>query len=136
MQDIRPTSRWRNAKREEEEEFTAGLIEKDDCIYAELFPDSFIHQTEMVLEQYAASIAKLPNQPDSYPAIMKSIETAVLALNEINEVGGGGLIETGEREELCDYFDQVLIQRGIDIDDLTKSQNLGRYELTDDWREW
>lgn len=72
------------------------MIEKDDCIYEELFPDSFIHQTEMVLEQYEASIAKLPNHPDSYPAIMKSIETAVLALNEINEVGGGGLIETEE----------------------------------------
>ncbi|MCY9548893.1 hypothetical protein [Lysinibacillus xylanilyticus] len=88
MQDIRPTLRWRNAKRKEEEEFTAGLIEKDDCVYAELFPE-----------------------------IMKSIETE-------------------EREELCDYSDQVLIQCGLDIDDLTKSQNLGRYELTDDWREW
>ena len=37
---------------------------------------------------------------------------------------------------LCAYIEQVIIERGVDIDALATSQNLGRNERTDEWREW
>jgi hypothetical protein len=134
--DIRPTTRWRVEKEKEAEELAAGRITQDECYMAGLFPDEFLDRTDTVLDAFAAAIAVLPATSDGYPGVMSNIKTIVLALNAINESGGGAWIETGEREALCEYIDTVSVQHGIDIDALAQSQNVTRYELTDEWREW
>ena len=136
-EDIRPTTFWRVMRDREAQEWAAGLITtQDSCIWARLFPDEFLERIERVLDAFAAAIAALPTTSDAYPDVMRNIETAVLALNEINESGCGGGFDSDERDRLCDYIDAIIIRHGIDIDALARSQNVERYELTDEWRDW
>lgn len=67
---------------------------------------------------------------------MQHVEVLVVALNKVNEDFDHGVIETNEREELCAFIDEVIIAKGIDIEALAASQNLGRHEITDEWRDW
>jgi len=45
-------------------------------------------------------------------------------------------IETGEREELCEYISLVLEEAGIDTRELAARRGIGVHELTYEWREW
>jgi len=134
--DIRPTTRWRAARRKEAEEIAAGRKAREQCYLDQLYPDAFLDPTEAVLDGYAAAIAGLPATPEAYPAIMDQIGAATIALNEINERGDESWIETGEREALCAYIEEVVVRRGVDIDALARTHGLGRHELTDTWRDW
>ncbi len=57
------------------------------------------------------------------------IRLSVLEFNELNDSLDGCFIETGEREELCDIFDNIADSIGID------TQN---YEdgIASEWRDW
>ncbi|MBC3760042.1 hypothetical protein H7U19_16665 [Hyunsoonleella sp. SJ7] len=57
------------------------------------------------------------------------IKLSVLEFNKLNDSLDGCFIETGEREELCDIFDNIADCVGIDV------QN---YEdgIASEWREW
>jgi hypothetical protein len=57
-------------------------------------------------------------------------KTAILSLNKLNgEVDG--LIETGEREDLCELIDQITIAADMN------PKNYGDGEgIADQWREW
>jgi hypothetical protein len=48
----------------------------------------------------------------------------------------GAGYETDEREELCDYIDALLSEYGIDVEALAARKNIGRWEITDTWRQW
>lgn len=62
------------------------------------------------------------------------VERIVLALNALDKAHGR--IETGEREELCEYIDGALGEAGVDVRALTDRRGIGRHELTDSWRDW
>jgi hypothetical protein len=58
-------------------------------------------------------------------------ETAVLALNELNDQTDGALIETGEREQLCKLIDSVGLTVGLD------PQQYGDGDgIASEWRDW
>lgn len=59
-------------------------------------------------------------------AILKSIERTVLRLNDLNSRCGGCLIETGQREDLCEIILVAARQAGSGTDE----------DLTEAWREW
>lgn len=130
------TESWRERKAEEKRAFEAGEITADDCYMDRLFPDSFIDRTEILLKAFTVAIKQCPTSASDFPQVMRNIETLVLGLNQINEDFDYGVIETGEREELCEFIDQVITSRGIDIEALAASKNCDRYELTDEWRDW
>lgn len=44
------------------------------------------------------------------------------------------LIETDQREYICEFIDQVIIENGIDLDALAFSQKCT--DITEEWREW
>lgn len=56
------------------------------------------------------------------------IKEAVISFNDLNEEIDG-LIETGEREDLCDLFDQIAISVDIDPADYDN-------DIASQWREW
>lgn len=60
----------------------------------------------------------------------------VLALNIVNDEHNGGAYKTDEREQLCEYIDEALTEHGVDVVALTPRHSLGRYQLTDRWRDW
>lgn len=136
MQIQLTTESWREEKAEERRKFAAGEISADDCYMERLFPDAFIDRTENLLKAFVASVDQCSSAPDDFPQIMRHVEMLVVALNKVNEDFDHGVIETDEREELCAFIDAVIIEKGIDIEALAASQNCGRHEITDEWRDW
>lgn len=132
----RPTTDWRGYREAQEAEIAAGTLERADAFALDLFPEAFTGPTDSLMDQYEATIAALPTDAGGYGRVMAAIETIVVALNDLNEEGDGGWIETDERERLCAYIEAVITARGIDIAALAQSQGLGIHELTDNWREW
>jgi len=57
------------------------------------------------------------------------IKEGVLELNEFNNSLGGNFIETGEREELCDLFDNIADAVGLDVQNYPDG-------IASKWREW
>jgi len=133
--DIRPTTLWRKERDEEAERVAAGRLPAQDAHMAALYPDAFLDLTDPVLDTFADAIRQRATTPDAYPLVMGDVERVVLALNAISNVSDGW-IETGEREDLCGYIEQVIAQHGIDVDLLAASQGVGVHELTNQWREW
>ena len=58
--------------------------------------------------------------------ILHCVKKAVLDLNALNDSVGGSLIETDQREDLCEYFLLAARSVGLDRDD----------DITEEWREW
>jgi hypothetical protein len=56
---------------------------------------------------------------------------AILATNDLDEATGHTLIETGEREELCELTNQISIACGLD----PKKYGSGE-GLASEWRDW
>ena len=61
---------------------------------------------------------------------LKTFEKAVRELNDMNRVGDL-LIETGEREALCDLFHLIAIAAGLD-----PTAHRGGEVAASEWREW
>jgi hypothetical protein len=57
---------------------------------------------------------------------MAATERAVPALNELNDRCDGCLIETDQREQLCDILIAAAKNAGLDSDE----------DITEAWREW
>ncbi|MEQ7799758.1 hypothetical protein ABDJ41_08075 [Pedobacter sp. ASV1-7] len=60
----------------------------------------------------------------------KCFEIAVKSLNKLNEKDQG-IIETGEREDLCELIDQITIASGLNPKDYAEGEG-----ISDLWREW
>jgi hypothetical protein len=59
-------------------------------------------------------------------AVTGAVEFTVRSLNRLNERCGGNLIETDQREAICELIAQAAKQRGIG----------SGADLTEQWREW
>ena len=124
-------------KLDEKRAFEAGEITADECYMEQLFPDEFIDRTEPLLITFANEIKTISQQGiEDFAAISAAIKYTVLALNKINVEFDHAVIETDEREQLCQYIDDVMESVSIDLDRLAEHLNCGRHEITDEWREW
>ncbi len=99
---------------------------------ADLYPDELLVATDTVLDAFDADMAGLDSTEDVN--VFAVVERVVLALNAVDDTHCG--YETDEREALCDYIDTALTEHGVDVAALTARHGLGRYELTDEWRDW
>ncbi|MEV0039850.1 hypothetical protein [Streptomyces sp. NPDC050804] len=130
----RPTTNWRRGMAEEAAELAAGTLDPGCAGMAELFPDELLSATDAVLDTFEAELPTLAEADDAQ--VFAVVERVVLALNAVNESHDGCAFETDERERLCAYIDEALTERGVDVVALTARRGLGRYELTDQWRDW
>lgn len=130
----RPTVHWRAARTEQAADVAAGRVPADEAFLAELFPDAFLDPCDVLLAEFEAAIA--PLGPTDFDAVYAAIEKLVLGLNDLNEEGEGGWIETDERERLCAYIDEVITGAGISVEALAGSRGVGTGEITDEWRDW
>lgn len=60
----------------------------------------------------------------------KCFEIAINSLNKLNEKDEG-IIETGEREDLCELIDQITLASGLNPKDYAEGEG-----IADLWREW
>lgn len=130
---VRPSQRWRADVADEARRLGDGSISEDDAFMTHLYPAAKIDSTDAVLGGFAEGLRALPDLTDG--AVLALVRVTVLALNEVDE-RLGGVYETDEREELCEYLDDALEDRGVDVAALMARQGRGRYELTDEWRDW
>ncbi|MBI3233156.1 MAG: hypothetical protein HYZ42_03815 [Bacteroidetes bacterium] len=105
-----PTDEWKRRKKE-----------GDD-----LFTDRGIAAVENLLKDYLLKLTELTTQKKA-SSIYSSIKKIVISLNTINDKYDG-FIETMEREELCEFINNVARQTGLEIDK--------KVDLTEEWREW
>ena len=63
-------------------------------------------------------------------------KSLVVALNEINADYDYAVIETGEREQLCQFVEDVIDESSVDIGDFANHLGCEKCEVTDQWRDW
>ncbi|WP_033825691.1 hypothetical protein [Kitasatospora sp. MBT63] len=129
----RPTVHWREGLAREARALAAGTLDPAEAYVSQLFPDSLLSRTDEVLAAFEAELGGWAGPSDGQ--VLGAVERVVLALNAVNDEHGGGY-ETDERERLCDYIDASLAGAGVDVGALAGRHGLGRYEITDRWREW
>jgi hypothetical protein len=61
---------------------------------------------------------------------IRFFETAVLTLNDLEDEING-LIETGEREDLCELINQITVACGLNPENYADGEG-----IADLWREW
>ena len=84
-----------------------------------------IKKCDKILQQFMARLTKLGGSaPEA--AILDCVKKAVVDLNALNDTGGGCLIETDQREDLCEYILLAAKQSGLKQDG----------DVTEEWREW
>ncbi|GAB3111752.1 hypothetical protein GCM10027160_13050 [Streptomyces calidiresistens] len=130
----RPATSWRHGIAEEAEELAAGTLDPECACMAALFPEELLTATDVVLDVFEGELPRLGEAPDEQ--VFAVVERVVLALNAVDDAHNGSAFETDEREELCDYIDELLTEHGVDVVALTTRHGLGRYQLTDKWRKW
>ncbi|BCL16540.1 hypothetical protein [Micromonospora sagamiensis] len=128
----RPTARWIAKVREQRDSIAAGTLAEEDAYAVHHWPEAFTAAADTAFDRYEAEVAALRDPSDE--EVLATVERVVTALNDIDETHG--VIETGEREELCEHVDRVLTSAGVDVGALMARQGRDRSELTDRWRDW
>ena len=77
-----------------------------------------------ILDEYIDALIK-SNKDETL--IVESVKKVILELNSLNKKCEHELIETNQREDLCQFIEDASIIAG-----LTKSEN----DITEEWREW
>jgi len=133
----RPSDVWRRQVEEEAAKRAQGSLSRKETYASVLWPESLVASTDAALAAFEDELHELMSPSDA--DVFRAVQRVVLALNKINEqhVRAGQLgYETGEREELCEYIDASLGESGIDVGALTARNGIGRWEITDTWRDW
>lgn len=102
---------WTEKKDEGLEQYT-----KKNCKRAETIIFNLINQLENI-------------EQNDFFTKEELIKQCVLELNKFNEVLDGSFIETGEREELCDLFDNIADAVGLNVQDYPDG-------IASKWRDW
>jgi hypothetical protein len=86
------------------------------------YSQEHIERCQSIIDTYLAKVP--PGSPA--PTIRDAVKTAILDLNALNEDCECNLIETGEREDLCQLILVAARRAGLDTDD----------DITEEWRDW
>lgn len=108
-----PFDNWREAYDEGLEQYT-----EENC-----------NKTQAVFDQLIAALISLGKDAKEVDKV-ELFKTTVLSLNQLNEEVDG-LIETGEREDLCELIDQITIAAGMNPKDYAGGEG-----IADQWRNW
>jgi hypothetical protein len=116
-----PFNQWREYFLPNEEEDFGGMEQytPENCDKAQQILDDLINDL--------IKIGEKSKDEDKE----KLFEIAIIALNTLNDETGGSLIETGEREDLCELIDNICIAAGLDPEDYGDGEG-----ISDEWREW
>lgn len=93
----------------------------EDCCFTE----KDVQVCEKILNDYLSALDNMASPKDA--AIMAQVKKAVLALNELNEKTDYGMIETGERERICDILQESALACGLQTDS---------NDITEEWRDF
>ncbi|MFT4177438.1 MAG: hypothetical protein QM627_12395 [Luteolibacter sp.] len=102
---------------------------KDDPDYDHTFDAGYsqkhIDKCAKILDAYLDDMDRIAGTAQD-ERILASAKKAVLSLNALNEKCDGGLIETDQREQICELFIQAAKHAGL----------VHEGDFTEEWREW
>ena len=102
-------------------EYYRDFEEDEDPGYTE----ASIEKCRRLLEDYGKALAEL--EDPSEEEILSHVEQVVLALNDLNEETDFAMLETDEREAICELIQGAALDAGLpETDD----------DITEPWREW
>lgn len=84
-----------------------------------------IERCNAILDAFLTGL-DAPGGSRNHEGIMDLVKKAVIALNELNDECGGRLIETDQREHLCDIIICAAHQAGLVTEE----------DITEQWRQW
>ena len=116
-----PFTKWRESFFPDPEDEDFGGMEQyteENCNAAKSIFDNLITELKSIGES-------APSQEK-----VELFKIAVEKLNELNEEVDD-LIETGEREDLCELIDQITIAAGLNPEDYADGEG-----IADEWRNW
>lgn len=103
------------------ERFDSGL---------EQYTPENIDATKSIVDQLIAILIEVGVDANEAEKV-SYFKVAVEALNDLNDELDGELIETEEREELCELFDSIAIAAGIDVSEYGDGDG-----IASEWRDW
>jgi hypothetical protein len=86
-------------------------------------------KAQKVLDDLIGTLLELGEHSEEKQKV-ELFKKAITQLNTLNKEIDG-LIETGEREDLCDLFDQITIAAGLNPKDYANGEG-----IADMWRRW
>jgi hypothetical protein len=89
------------------------------------FTANDVEECKEILFNYVDALAELEDPTDD--EILAEVETAVVALNELNENTDCTLIETVEREAIWEIIQEAAEECGLEEE---------YDDVTEEWREW
>ncbi len=91
-----------------------------DCGYTQADIDTCCK----IIDAYVQSVQDIEHSNQA--TILDAIQTTVSSLNELNDTCDGCLIETDQREDLCELILTSAKNAGLETDD----------DVTEQWRDW
>jgi hypothetical protein len=92
----------------------------------EYYSQEDVDKCNVILLNYLNNVSTSSIHGDS-EKIMAAVEETVIALNLLNENCDHSMIETGERESICELIINAAAQAGLETDE---------YDITEQWRDW
>lgn len=71
-------------------------------------------------------LTAIDSEKQTFESATNHVQALVLALNELNDDCQHSLIETTQREDICEFIQKTLLAAGIALDG----------DITQEWREW
>lgn len=90
------------------------------------YTQDHIDQCMSLLDTFLATLKNVPPEGKT-EFIMAAVKHLVLGLNAVNESCDGAMIETDQREQLCEIIITAAKDAGLESDE---------YDVTEEWREW
>ncbi len=99
--------------------------EDDDGDFDPGYSKDAVEECASILHKYLEELTSPDLAADS-AKIMAAVKGTVLALNALNEKCGGNLIETDQREGICELIIRAAAAAGLPSEE----------DITEEWREW
>jgi hypothetical protein len=98
----------------------------DDDDFDPGYTEEGVNKCAQILMGYLATVFE-PSAHGSTKEIMAAVKKAVLELNDLNEECEYGLIETDQREGICELIISAAAEAGLQSEES---------DITEEWREW
>lgn len=89
------------------------------------YSEEDVEKCASILERYLYSVLA-PSMHGKIEEILAAVKAAVLELNNLNEQCEHSLIETDQREDICELIIQAASLAGLE----------GDSDVTEEWRDW
>lgn len=102
-----------------------GMVEYIEDDDAPPYTQNDINDCDAIISNFIRELSQAP-QNSNYAVALDKVKDTVLKLNELNERCDFSIIETDQREDLCELIIQVVKNAGHHVDT----------DITEEWREW